>query len=59
MPTVRTTSQPGVDIEVSDAEYVDLKRWGVLIDDAVPAADSAAAPARTIIPAKAVKAKES
>lgn len=59
MPTVRTTSQPGADIEVSDAEYVDLKRWGALIEDTEPAADPAAAPARTTNIVKAVKGKES
>ncbi|MGW3821801.1 hypothetical protein ACWEAF_05700 [Streptomyces sp. NPDC005071] len=33
MRTVRTTSQPDKLIEVTDAEYLDLKRWGVLIED--------------------------
>ena len=54
MPTVRTTIQPHVALEVSDAEYLDLKRQGLLVED-VPAAVPAAAPAK--IPA-AVKSKE-
>lgn len=55
MPTVRTTMQPDVELEVSDTEYTDLKRQGVLLEDA-PAAPPAAAPAKTN-PA-AVKSKE-
>jgi hypothetical protein len=56
MRTVRTTSQPDKSIEVTDAEYLDLKRWGVLIEDA--SAAPAAAPAKPN-PAAAVKSKES
>lgn len=55
MPTVRTTMQPHVTLEVSDAEYLDLKRQGVLIEDE-PAAAPAAAPAKTTA---AAKSKES
>lgn len=54
MPTVRTTIQPHVELEVSDTEYTDLQRQGLLLEDA-PAAAPAAAPAKT--PA-AVKSKE-
>jgi hypothetical protein len=53
MPTVRTTIQPHVDLEVSDAEYLDLKRQGLLIEDPVPAVSApAAAPAKTPAAAK-------
>ncbi len=31
--TVRTTMRPDEDVEVSDAEYLDLQRQGVLIED--------------------------
>lgn len=51
MPTVRTTIQPHVELEVSDTEYTDLKRQGLLIEDA-PAAAPAAAPAKTTAAAK-------
>lgn len=53
MPTVRTTIQPHVELEVGDAEYTDLKRQGLLIEDAP--ATAAAAPAKTPVP---VKSKE-
>ncbi|WP_199546590.1 hypothetical protein [Streptomyces sp. N35] len=49
MPTVRTTIQPHVDLEVDEAEYLDLKRQGILVEDQpVPAA----APAKTNTAAK-------
>lgn len=47
MPTVRTTIQPDVELEVSDAEYTDLKRQGLLIEDPAPVAAPAAAPAKS------------
>lgn len=52
MPTVRTTIQPHVALEVGDAEYVDLKRQGLLIEEEAPTAAPAAAPAKTNIAAK-------
>lgn len=55
MPTVRTTIQPDVELEVSDTEYVDLKRQGLLIEDPAPAAAPAAAPAKTHATAKSSK----
>ncbi|MGY0062845.1 hypothetical protein ACWY4P_40970 [Streptomyces sp. LZ34] len=55
MPTVRTTMQPHLNIEVSDAELLDLERQGLLVDSP-PAPTPAAAPAK-IQPA--AKAKES
>ncbi|MFB6776491.1 hypothetical protein ACFCX0_03460 [Streptomyces sp. NPDC056352] len=55
MPTVRTTIQPHVDLEVDDIEYLDLKRQGLLIE---ASAAPAAAPAKPT-PAAAVKSKES
>lgn len=51
MPTVRTTIQPGVALEVSDAEYTDLKRQGLLVETPA-AAGPAAAPAKTHTAAK-------
>ncbi len=32
--TVRTTMQPNVEIEVSDEDYTDLRRWGLLSEGA-------------------------
>lgn len=55
MPTVRTTIQPHVALEVSDAEHLDLKRQGLLIEDE-PSAAPAAAPAKT--PPAAAKSKD-
>lgn len=59
MPTVRTTIQPHVELEVGDAEYLDLQRQGLLVEDALPPAPSApaAAPAKT--PTTGAKSKES
>jgi hypothetical protein len=51
VPTVRTTMQPDVELDVSDAEYTDLKRQGLLVEDQ-PAAVPAAAPAKTHATAK-------
>lgn len=51
MPTVRTTMQPHLEVEVSDTEYTDLKRQGLLLEDQ-PAAAPAAAPAKTPAAAK-------
>lgn len=31
MPTVRTTMRPDQEIQVGDAEYVDLQRQGLLV----------------------------
>lgn len=53
MPIVRTTMQPHLEVEVSDTEYVDLKRQGLLVEDA-PAAP-AAAPAKTTTAARGSK----
>ena len=47
MPTVRTTIQPHVELEVGDAEYLDLQRQGLLIEDAPTPSAPAAAPAKT------------
>lgn len=51
MPIVRTTMRPDEEIEVGDAEYTDLHRQGLLIEDPAPppasppAAKKAAQPA--------------
>ncbi|MFE9391708.1 hypothetical protein [Streptomyces sp. NPDC006784] len=52
MPKVRTTMQPHLDIEVSDAAYLDLKRQGLLLEErpsraSEPTTSPAAAPAKT------------
>lgn len=56
MPTVRTTIQPHVELEVSDTEYVDLQRQGLLVEAPTPAPTPAAAPAKN--PATAKSSKE-
>jgi len=33
MPTIRTTMRPDLEVEVSDADYTDLKRQGLLLED--------------------------
>lgn len=50
MPTVRTTMQPDQEIEVGDAEYLDLSRQGLILADvaAVPAPPVAADPPPTV-----------
>lgn len=55
MPTIRTTMQPDVEVEVSDAELLDLERQGLLVAAPSPSTP-AAAPAKT---QPAAKAKES
>lgn len=39
---VRTTLRPWLEMEVSDKEYLDLQRQGLLVDDPEPAAPTAA-----------------
>jgi hypothetical protein len=46
MRTVRTTMQPDKEIEVGEADYLDLQRQGLLVEDAastVPPATAASA----------------
>ena len=50
MPIIRTTMQPDVDLEVSDAELLDLTRQG-LVAETRPT-PPAAAPAKTTTAAK-------
>jgi hypothetical protein len=45
MPTVRTTMRPDQQIEVDDAEYIDLQRQGLLVDDTTAVPPATAAPA--------------
>ena len=33
MPTIRTTMQPDRELDVSDAEYLDLQRQGLLVEE--------------------------
>ncbi|MCX5522198.1 hypothetical protein OG342_04855 [Streptomyces bobili] len=42
MRTVRTTMQPDKEIEVGDAEFLDLQRQGLLVDDDNTAPDPSA-----------------
>jgi hypothetical protein len=44
--------QPDVDLDVSDTEYTDLKRQGLLVENDEPAADTQRAPAPAAAPAK-------
>lgn len=48
MPTVRTTFRPDLEVEVDDAEYLDLQRQGLLVEEDanqdVPLATAAPAP---------------
>lgn len=51
MPTVRTTMRPDQTIEVDDAEYLDLQRQGLLVEedaakDVPPATAAPANPAK-------------
>ena len=48
---VRTTLRPDQDVEVGDAEYLDLKRDGLLVDDPEPPAAAAPAPKKAATPA--------
>ena len=53
--TVRTTMQPDQPVEVGDAEYLDLKRQGLLAEDEpvpTPPPATAAATAAPAVPAK-------
>lgn len=43
MPIVRTTMRPDQPIEVDDADYLDLKRQGLLVDEPAPAPQTTAA----------------
>ena len=52
MPTIRTTMQPDVDVDVNEAELLDLRRQGLLIAAPSPSTP-AAAPVKTTTPAKA------
>lgn len=49
MPTIRTTMRPDVEIEVGDAEYLDLTRQGLIAADqpatATPPAEPVSQPA--------------
>lgn len=61
MPTVRTTMRPDQTIEVDDAEYLDLQRQGLLVEEtaaeevppatAAPAAPEQPAPQTPAAPA--------
>jgi hypothetical protein len=56
--TIRTTMQPDREIEVDDAEYLDLKRQGLLVKDDGPADPQTAAPATPVAPKKIPTSKE-
>jgi hypothetical protein len=51
--------QPHVDVEVSDTEYVDLKRQGLLVEDEDSKPEPAAAPAAAPAKPQPVAAKTS
>ncbi|MGW0575117.1 hypothetical protein ACWD25_03925 [Streptomyces sp. NPDC002920] len=54
MHTVRTTMQPDREIEVGDADYLDLKRQGILLED--PPAPTPAPVAAPAVPTKKTSA---
>lgn len=61
---VRTTMQPDKEIEVGDAEYLDLQRQGLLVEedahaDVPPATAAPAAPQTPAAPKKPGTSKES
>lgn len=55
MPTVRTTMRPDQEIEVGDAEYLDLQRQGLLVNDEPPQPDAPAPAAPKAAPAATPK----
>lgn len=59
MRTVRTTMQPDREIEVGDADYLDLKRQGLLLEDPPAPQPAPAAPAVTKKTVQASTSKES
>jgi hypothetical protein len=44
MTKVRTTLRPDLEVDVSDAEYTDLKRLGLLIETPPPVQERRATP---------------
>lgn len=50
MPKIRTTMRPDVEVEVGDAEYLDLQRQGLVVEDE-PTAKPAAATTKAAAPA--------
>ncbi|WP_225825595.1 hypothetical protein [Streptomyces naphthomycinicus] len=69
MPTVRTTMRPDQEIEVDDAEYLDLQRQGLLVEEdataevppatAAPTAPEAPPQPAAVAPKKPGTSKES
>jgi hypothetical protein len=56
MPTVRTTMRPDQEIEVSDAEALDLSRQGLLVQETAPPTPAPGpAPAMKAAPSAATK----
>jgi hypothetical protein len=69
MPTIRTTMRPDLSIEVDDAEYLDLQRQGLLVEEdsreevppatAAPAAPESTPQPAAVAPKKTGTSKES
>lgn len=69
MPTIRTTMRPDQTVEVDDAEYLDLQRQGLLVEEdahaevppatAAPAAPEPAPQPAAVAPKKPGTSKES
>lgn len=56
MPTVRTTLRPDVEIEVNDADYIDLQRQGLLVEETTqPSASPAATTTKKAAPPATIK----
>jgi len=52
---IRTTMQPHLQVEVGDAEYLDLQRQGLLIEDPAPTTPAPAPAIKKAVPPAATK----
>jgi hypothetical protein len=52
---IRTTMRPDQEIEVGDAEYLDLQRQGLVLDPEAPAPDPGPAVTKKAAPPAATK----
>jgi hypothetical protein len=52
---IRTTMQPHLRVEVGDAEYLDLQRQGLLIEDPAPMTPALAPAAKKAAPSALTK----
>lgn len=52
---VRTTMQPHLQVEVGDAEYLDLQRQGLLVEEPAPTSPAPAPAAKKAAPSALTK----